>query len=108
MNARHLSLLVGPFVLLAAAGWASSCSGAGSAWAGGCWRWRLRGAIGYSTVNYHTQELYAKDDYHRFGSYLAGRIMPGDAVLFYPPSSWRIFEYYLPPGSRSRRRMAQD
>jgi hypothetical protein len=53
-------------------------------------------ASGYSTYNYHTQERYAKDDYRRFGSYLATRIMPGDAVLFYPPSSWRIFEHYIP------------
>jgi hypothetical protein len=95
MNARHLSLLVGAFVLLCAGGLAL------------LWRWRwyaggvltlgLVAAIGYSTVNYYTLEEYAKDDYHTFGEYLATRIMPGDAVLFYPPSSWRIFQYYVPP-----------
>lgn len=94
MNARHLSLLVGPFVLLVAGG------------VGLLWQWRrwagalvmvaLVAAIGYSTVNYHTQEEYAKDDYVRLGEYMASRIMPGDVVLFYPPSSWRIYEYYIP------------
>ncbi|MCB0066917.1 MAG: glycosyltransferase family 39 protein, partial [Caldilineaceae bacterium] len=94
MNARHLSLLVGPFLLLTGAGiallyrWRS--------WAGALLALVFVTGIGYSTVNYHTQELYAKDDYTRLGEYMQGRIMPGDAVLYYPPSSWRIFEYYLP------------
>ncbi len=94
MNARHMSLLVGAFVLAV---------GAGLAWIWQRQRW-VAGviavgmvlAIGYSTVNYYTQEEYAKDDYTRLGEYMAGRIMPGDVVLFYPPSSWRVFEYYLP------------
>ena len=94
MNARHMSLLAGGFVLLVGGG------------LGLVWQWRrwagtlvaigLVVAIGYSTVNYYTREEYAKDDYVRLGEYMQGRIMPGDAVLFYPPSSWRIFEYYLP------------
>ena len=94
MNARHLSLLVGPFLLLAGAGMALLYRW--QAWAGALLAIILSGAIGYSTVNYHTQELYAKDDYTRLGEYMKRRIMPGDAVLYYPPSSWRIFDYYLP------------
>ena len=94
MNARHMSLLVGGFLLLVGAG------------LGAIWRYQrsaagaiavfLVAAVAYSTVNYYTLEEYAKDDYTRLGEYMDGRIMPGDAVLFYPPSSWRIFEYYLP------------
>jgi hypothetical protein len=95
MNARHLSLLVGAFTLLFAGGLALLWTW--RRWAGGLLALALVAAVGYSTVNYYTREEYAKDDYKTFGSYLATRIMPGDAVLFYPPSSWRIFEYYVPP-----------
>ena len=94
MNARHLSLLVGPFLLLTGAGIALLYRW--RAWSGSLLALVFVAAIGYSTVNYHTQELYAKDDYTRLGEYMQGRIMPGDVVLYYPPSSWRIFEYYLP------------
>ncbi len=94
MNARHLGMLVGPFTLLV---------GAGLGVVGQLRRWApwplaliLCGGIAWSTVNYHTLEQYDKDDYTRLGEYMDGRIMPGDAVLYYPPSSWRIFEYYLP------------
>ena len=94
MNARHLSLLVGAFILLTA-------GGLGLIWSrqrvlGAVVTLGLLAAVVYSTWNYHTQEAYAKDDFARFGSYLDGRIMPGDAVLFYPSSAWRIFEYYAP------------
>lgn len=94
MNARHLGMLVGPFTLLV---------GAGLAVVGGWRRWAawplaliLFAGIGWSTVNYHTLEQYDKDDYTRLGAYMDGRIMPGDVVLYYPPFSWRIFDYYLP------------
>ncbi len=95
MNARHLSLLVGAFILLSSGGLALLWRW--QRWAGGLLTLALVAAIGYSTVNYYTLEEYAKDDYKTFGSYLSTRIMPGDAVLFYPPSSWRIFQYYVPP-----------
>lgn len=95
MNARHLSLLVGAFILLSGGGLALLWRW--QRWAGGLLTLALVVAIGYSTVNYYTLEEYAKDDYKTFGSYLSTRIMPGDAVLFYPPSSWRIFQYYVPP-----------
>lgn len=95
MNARHLSLLAGAFILLYAGGigliWGRQ------RWVGGLLALALAAAVGSSTANYYTLEEYAKDDYKTFGSYLSTRIMPGDAVLFYPPSSWRIFEYYVPP-----------
>lgn len=94
MNARHLSLLAGAFLLLTAAGLALLWRW--QRWAGAVVTLGLVAAVSFSTYNYHTQEAYAKDDFHRFGSYLTGRIMPGDAVLFYPSSSWRIFEYYVP------------
>jgi hypothetical protein len=95
MNARHLSLLVGAFILLSAGGLALLWRW--QRWAGGLVTLALVAAIAYSTINYYTLEEYAKDDYRSFGSYLSTRIMPGDAVLYYPPSSWRIFEYYIPP-----------
>jgi len=96
MNARHMSLLAGSFVLLVGGGLAVVWQW--RRWAGALLAIGLVAAIGYSTVNYYTLEEYAKDDYVRLGEYMQGRIMPGDAVLFYPPSSWRIFEYYLPLG----------
>jgi hypothetical protein len=96
MNARHLSLLAGAFILLCAGGLALLWQGR-LRWTGALVTLGLVAAIAYSTVNYHTLEEYAKDDYRGFGSYLSARIMPGDAVLFYPPSSWRIFQYYVPP-----------
>lgn len=94
MTARHLSQLVGGFILLLAIG------------LGVVWQWQrivaglimlaMLAAIGYSTVNYFTAEPYQKDDFPRLGDYMDGRIMPGDVVLYYQPNSWRIFEYYLP------------
>lgn len=94
MNSRHLGMLVGPYTLLVGAGLAS---------VGRLYRWApwplallLLIGIGWSTLSYHTLEQYDKDDYTRLGKIMSGRIMPGDVVLYYPPSSWRIFEYYLP------------
>lgn len=94
MNARHMSLIAGPYILLLAAGLATLWK---------LWRWPavfalllMLGGFGYSTWNYYADETYAKDDYSRLGTYLNGRMMPGDVILYYPPSSWRIFEYYAP------------
>ncbi|MEZ4580501.1 MAG: hypothetical protein R3A10_02390 [Caldilineaceae bacterium] len=56
----------------------------------------LLAGVGVSTVNYFTLEEYDKDDFHRLGEYLDGRIMPGDLVILKPPFSWRHFAYYLP------------
>jgi len=98
MNARHMSLIAGPLLLLIGAGVALLWSQWhwGGRWAGGALMVLLLAGFAYSTVNYYSQEEYAKDDYARFGAYLDGRIMPGDVVLYYPASSWRIFEYYAP------------
>lgn len=93
MNARHLSLLVGPFTLLLGMGLALMWTR--RRWVAIVILLIMLSAIFYSTVNYYTQEDYAKDDYTRLGEYMQGRIMPGDVVLYYPPSSWRIFDYYL-------------
>jgi hypothetical protein len=94
MNSRHLSLMAPAWLLLVAAGLALL---------GSLRRWMpivlavvILGAFTYSTVNYHTREEYAKDDYTSLANYLGPRIVPGDLVLYYPPSSWRIFDYYLP------------
>lgn len=94
MNARHLSLLIGPFLLLV---------GTGLAVAGLRWKWVavalaavLLSGYTYSTVNYFTREEYAKDDYDALAAYMAGRLAPGDALIYYPAASWRIFDYYMP------------
>ena len=94
MNSRHLGMLVGPYTLLVAAGLASV--GRLRRWAPWPLALLLLIGIGWSTLNYHTLEQYDKDDYTRLGKMMDGRFMPGDVVLYYPPSSWRIFEYYLP------------
>lgn len=94
MNSRHLGMLVGPFTLLVGVGLA--VVGRWRRWAAWPLALLLFGGIAWSTLNYHTLEQYDKDDYTRLGEIMEGRIMPGDVVLYYPPSSWRIFEYYLP------------
>jgi uncharacterized membrane protein len=94
MNARHLSLLVGPFAFLIATGLATV--GLWRRWAAAAVAALLLVGFCYSTINYHTMEEYAKDDFDRLGQYLAGRIMPGDVVLISPRDSRRIFEYYAP------------
>jgi len=94
MNSRHLGMLVGPFTLLVGAGVAGI--GQWRRWAPWPLALLLFAGIAWSTLTYHTLEQYAKDDYTRLGEIMDGRMMPGDVVLYYPPSSWRIFEYYLP------------
>ncbi len=94
MNSRHLGMLVGPFTLLVGAGLAGA--GEWRRWAPWPLALLLFAGIAWSTLHYHTLEKYDKDDYTRLGEIMEGRIMPGDVVLYYPPSSWRIFEYYLP------------
>ena len=94
MNARHLSLLVGFFILAAAGGLAV------------IWRYQryvsmalaavLVAGIAYSTYNYFTAIQYSKDDYRAMGHYLEANLLPGDLLLLSPSFSWRIFDYYLP------------
>jgi hypothetical protein len=95
MNARHMSLILGGYLLLLAGG---------LAWLGGRGRWGrvgaaalaliLIGGMGYSSLNYFTQEEYAKDDFTALGAYLDKRLAPGDLVLVQSPFAWRIFDYY--------------
>lgn len=94
MNARHLSLLVGPFIFLLGAGLA--VVGLWKRWLAPVLALFMLAGFAFSTVNYHTREEYAKDDFGRLGSYMQDRIMPGDVVLVYPAASWRIFDYYAP------------
>jgi hypothetical protein len=54
------------------------------------------GGAGYSTVNYFTLPAYDKDHYTDMGQYVQEHLLPGDILLLNPPSSWRIFRYYLP------------
>jgi len=94
MNARHLSLLAPAWLLLVATG--LSVLGARKRWLPIVPAIIVLGGFGFSTFNYYTREEYAKDDYRSIGAYLTPRIAPGDLILYYPPSSWRIFDYYLP------------
>lgn len=94
MDARHLSLIGGAFILLVGAG-------LGVLWQQQRW---IAGAValvlGYgiltSTVNYFTDPAYDKDHYTDMAEYLNANLQPGDLVLISPPFSWRIFDYYLP------------
>ncbi len=94
MNARHLSLISGAFLLLVAAGLG--------------WLWQLRRWVGgaiaalllagalFSTVHYFTLPQYGKDDFSGLGDYLRQEIQPGDLLLLDPPQMVRLFRYYLP------------
>lgn len=96
MNARHMSVLAGGFVLLLGIG------------LGVLWRLQkivaalvallLIGYAGYSTVDYFYAEEYNRkyDDFSSLGRFVERRLLPGDVVLLRQPDSWRIFEYYLP------------
>ncbi len=96
MNARHMSLIGGGFLLLLGAGLGQITQQG---------RWGTLGAsalallmvagMGYSTYNYFTVEEYGKDDFAAVGDYLDQRLAPGDAVLVKSPFAWRIFTYYL-------------
>ncbi len=94
MNARHLALISGFYLLLVAAGVAL------------LWRWfrpaggalltlLVAGAL-FSTVNYYTLPEYGKDDFTKLGAYLERELMPGDLVLLNPPEMLRLYRYYLP------------
>jgi hypothetical protein len=94
MNARHMSLIGGGAILLL---------GAGLALLAGRQRWLAAGlallllaGMGYSTVNYFTDEEYGKDDFTGLADYIDDRLAPGDLLLLKSPFAWRIFTYYLP------------
>lgn len=94
MDARHLSLIGGAFMLLVAAGLALL-------WQQQRWlAMAVAVVLGYgiltSTVNYFTDPAYDKDHYTDMANYLNANLQPGDLVLTSPSFSWRIFDYYLP------------
>lgn len=94
MNARHLALISGFFVLLVA-------SGVGLIWRlhwllGGALLILLTGGALYSTVNHYTQPAYAKDNFAVVGDYLRHELAPGDLLLLNPPEMLRLYQYYLP------------
>jgi mannosyltransferase len=94
MNARHMSLISGGFLLLVATG--LGALGRWRPWLAGLAAVPLVVGAGYSTVNYFTLPQYGKDHYAELGQYLHEHLLPGDVLLLNPPSSWRIFRYYLP------------
>lgn len=94
MNARHLSVISGFFVLLVA-------GGVGLLWqrhwvAGALICLILAGGMAYSTVNYFSLPIYGKDDFAGVGRTLRQEMMPGDVLLLSPPHMQRLFRYYLP------------
>jgi 4-amino-4-deoxy-L-arabinose transferase-like glycosyltransferase len=104
MNARHLSLISGGFLLLVAGGLGVLTQW--RPWLGGVVALPLVIGVGYSTVNYFTLPQYGKDDYAGMGAYLREQLLPGDLLLLNPPSSWRIFDYYLPLAELEQARVA--
>ncbi|RQW80224.1 MAG: hypothetical protein EHM79_20210 [Geobacter sp.] len=94
MNARHMSLISGGYLLLLSAGLA--------------WLWQLRRWLGgavtavlltgmiYSSVNYFIAPQYSKGDVASMGQQLAEQMQPGDLLLIEPPVWGRLFRYYLP------------
>ena len=94
MNARHMSLISGGYVLLLSVGLA--------------WLWQLRRWLGgvvtvllvggmiYSSVNYYTAPAYGKGDMAGMGQFLDDKVQPGDLLLIEPPAWGGLFRYYLP------------
>jgi hypothetical protein len=94
MNARHLALISGFFLLLVAGGVALI-------WRlhplpGGMLLALLMSGMIYSTVNHFTQPQYAKDNFAIVGDYLRRELAPGDLLLLNPPELLRLYQYYLP------------
>jgi hypothetical protein len=95
MNARHMSLIGGGFVLLVAAGLAVVAQrGILGRAAAGALALVMVAGMGYSTVAYFTVDEYGKDDFAGVGAYLDRRMAPGDVVLVKSPFAWRVFSYY--------------
>jgi hypothetical protein len=113
MNARHVSLIGGGFILLVAAGlgWIAQRGRVATVGAGALATLLVAG-MSYSTLNYFTLEEYAKDDFTALGAYLDRRLAPGDVVLVKSPFAWRAFAYYtnidaIPVAQAAGAQMAQ-
>lgn len=95
MAVRHHAQLVGPYLLLAAAGLAA-------------WPRRLPLAAvavavlvvagtGLGSWRYYREPIYGKaPDYALVGSILEDGLREGDIVLFKGPNSWRLFRRFFP------------
>ena len=94
MNARHLSLLAGIFMILVGSGLALLWRY--QRWVTGLVAIMLVAGLSYSSVNYFSRPEFGKDDYRAMGNYLREHMLPGDLLLLDPPFSERIFRYYLP------------
>jgi uncharacterized membrane protein len=94
MNARHLSLISGAFVLLVAGGIAAV--GSYRRWAGVALAVVMLAGMAYSTVNYFISPRYAKDNFAELGADLSREIQPGDGLLLAPPEMVRLYRHYLP------------
>jgi len=94
MNARHLGLISGFFLLLVAGG--TGLLWQRRRWTGVAVCLLLAGGMAYSTYNYFTLPVYGKDDFAGVGRVLRQEMMPGDALLLDPPHMLRLFRYYLP------------
>ncbi len=94
MNARHMSLISGAYLLLLAAGlgllWQRR------RWIGALLILIMVAGMGYSTVNYFTQPQYDKDHFRQLGDYLWREVQPGDGIVVIPAEMTRLFRYYLP------------
>jgi hypothetical protein len=113
MNARHMSLIGGSYILLVAAGLGLIAQRSRLATLGaGMVALLLVIAMGYSTYNYFTVPIYGKDDFEAVGDYLDRRLAPGDVVLVKSPFAWRAFTYYtnidaVPAAQAAGAQMAQ-
>ena len=94
MNARHLSLISGAFVLLVAGGLA--VVGRFRWWAGLGLAALLLAGTGYSTYNYYYSPEYSKDHFAAVGADLRAELQPGDGLLVVPPEMIRLYRHYLP------------
>ncbi len=95
MNARHLALLSGFYLLLVAAGLAVLATR--SFIAAGLVSLLLIGGSTYSTINYFTLPIYRKGpELAQMGADLRQDLHPGDLLLLDSPFAWRFFHYYLP------------
>lgn len=94
MNARHMGLISGAFLLLVASGIALAWQW--QRWLGGAVMLLLVGGMLYSTYNYFVLPEYGKDDFAELGQYLRREMLPGDLLLLDPPELLRLYRYYLP------------
>jgi uncharacterized membrane protein len=94
MNARHLSLISGAFVLLVAGGIAAV--GQYRWWAGAGVAALIIAGMSYSTANYFGSPQYARDNFAELGAELRRDMQPGDGLVLVPPEMERLYRHYLP------------